>query len=99
MTADNVQITVTGRNMSVDEPMRQYVVKKMDKLVRYLDRLSRVEVILATRNTRESSRRSMAEAVATARGRTVRAESVDADMRAAVDGLVDKLQQQLTRAK
>lgn len=94
-----VQITVSGRNMPVTEPLRKYVVTKMDRLTRYLDRLSSVEVVLAAENTREAGGRNLAEATASAKGKAIRAECADADMYAAVDGLVDKLHLQLTKTK
>src|SRR5579872_5015621 len=98
-TSEPVQIDVSGHNMPVTEPLRTYVLGKMDRLTRYLDRLPRIVVILSAENSREAAGRNVAEATATVKGRTIRAESSDADMYAAIDGLVDKLHLQLTRTK
>jgi len=94
-----LQVNVAGRNMPVTDPLKQYVVNKMSRLTRYLDRLSRIDVVLSTEHAREASGRNVAEATATVKGRIMRAESADADMYAAIDGAVDKLHQQLTRVK
>ena len=85
--------------MPVTEPLREYAVTKMGRLNRYLDQVSSVEIILSTEHTRESTARNLAQAVATVKGRTIRAECSHADMYAAIDGLVDKLHMQLTRLK
>jgi putative sigma-54 modulation protein len=85
--------------MPVSEPLREYAVTKMARLNRYLDRVSSVEIILSAEHTRESTARNLAQAVATVKGRTIRAECSHADMYAAIDGLVDKLHMQLTRFK
>ncbi|HEV3310065.1 MAG TPA: ribosome-associated translation inhibitor RaiA [Chloroflexota bacterium] len=94
-----MQITVSGRNMPVTPPLEAYVTGKMNRLTRYLDRLSRIEVVLAVEHTREASGRNLAEATAILKGRTIRAEAAKGDMYAAVDAVVDKLHQQLTRTK
>lgn len=85
--------------MPVTDPLRKYVVAKMGRLDRYLDRLSRIDVVLTSENTRQASRRNVAEAHATVRGKVLRAQATDADMYAAIDGLFDKVHQQLTRVK
>jgi putative sigma-54 modulation protein len=97
--AEALHVSVTGRNMPVTPALDEYAVAKMSRLTRYLDRLSRVEVVLSSEHARESSRRNLAEATATVRGRVVRAESSEADMYAAIDGVVDKLHLQLTKFK
>jgi putative sigma-54 modulation protein len=94
-----LHVSVTGRNMPVTDPLEKYVVTKIGRLTRYLDRLARVEVVLANEHTREANGRNVAEATATVKGRTIRAEAADADMYAAIDGVVDKLHLQLTRVK
>lgn len=97
--SEPVLIEVSGRNMPVSEPLRQYALTKMARLTRYLDRLSKLEVVLAGEHTRQSTGRNVAEATATIKGVALRAEAADADMYAAIDGVVDKLHHQLTRVK
>lgn len=94
-----VRVAVTGRNMPVTDALRKYVVAKMEKLDRYLDRLSQIEVTLSMGHTREASRRNVAEATAMVKGTVLRGEVADADMYAAVDGLFHKMHHQLTRFK
>ena len=96
---DPVEITVAGRNIPVTEPLETYATGKVQRLTRYLDGLSKVQVILAESNSREAASRHAAEATAVIKGHTIRAESSDADMYAAIDGMIDKLHLQLTRTK
>ncbi len=94
-----VRVQVTGRHMVVTPALEAYVVKKMAKLDRYLDRLSDVNITLGSGNSHRTGERHLAEATALVKGRPLHAQCVDADMYAAVDGLVDKLHHQLTRLK
>jgi putative sigma-54 modulation protein len=98
-TVEPLRVAVNGRNMPITEALRTYVVGKMSKLDRYLDRLSEIEVILSQENAKESSRRNVAEASTWVNGHEIRATIAEADMYAAVDGLVDKLHLQMTKLK
>ncbi len=97
--SEPVKVSVTGRNMPVTDPIETYVITKMGKLDRYLDRLSQIDVVLSSDQARQASQRQRAEATAVVKGRVLRAEVTNADMYAAIDGLVDKLHLQLTRHK
>ena len=94
-----LRVTVTGRNMTMTDALHDYASEKIGHLERYLDRLAGITVILSTENARRPNERCSAEATATAKGRIVRAQVLDADMYAAIDGVTDKMHQQLTRLK
>jgi len=94
-----LKVTVTGRNMAITDALNKYASEKIGHLERYLDRLAGIAVVLGTENARRPSERCTAEATATIKGRTVRAQVADADMYAAIDGVTDKMHQQLTRLK
>ena len=94
-----LQITVSGRNMPVSDQLKEFAVAKMARLSRYLDRLSRVDVVLTAEPTRAANDRNVAEATASVKGRTIRAEAAADDIKSAIDALVDKLHLQLTRTK
>lgn len=94
-----LQITVSGRNMPVSDQLKEFAIAKMARLSRYLDRLSRVDVVLTAEPTRAADDRNVAEATASVKGRTIRAEAAADDIKSAIDALVDKLHLQLTRTK
>lgn len=97
--AADLVVNVKGRNMAVTDAIHDHAVEKMRNLSRYLDRLSTIDVLLSVEHSRNRSTRHMAEATARVRGKLLRAQVVDADMYAAIDGLVHKLHLQLTRHK
>lgn len=90
-----MQVTVTGRHMGVSEPLKRYCLEKGTKLARYFDRITQVEVILDGRNGRHS-----AEMIVHADGSEpfVAVEAHD-DAYAAVDLVLDKIEEQLRRHK
>jgi putative sigma-54 modulation protein len=45
-----MEITVTGRDFEVTDPIRTHATEKANKLPRYFDRVSRVEVILGRKD-------------------------------------------------
>jgi putative sigma-54 modulation protein len=94
-----MKVTVTGRNMAITDALNTYALEKIGHLERYLDRVAGIAVVLGTENARRPSERCTAEATAIIKGRTVRAQVADADMYAAIDGVTDKMHQQLTRLK
>jgi putative sigma-54 modulation protein len=98
-TPGDVVVTVKGKNMTVAPAMRKFVVSKMARLDRYLDRLETIEIELATEKTRETSSQNHVEASARVAGKTIRVVARNADMRSAVDEAVDKLYRQLNRRK
>lgn len=94
-----LKVTVTGRNMAVTDALHDYATEKIGHLERYLDRLAGITIVLGTEDTRRADQRYSAEATATVKGRTVRAQVADANMYAAIDAVTDKMHLQLTRLK
>ncbi|MCW8828914.1 MAG: ribosome-associated translation inhibitor RaiA, partial [Gammaproteobacteria bacterium] len=41
-----VNVNITGRHVEVTQPLRDYVVEKAERLTRYFDRISRMQVTL-----------------------------------------------------
>jgi putative sigma-54 modulation protein len=90
-----MQVTVTGRHMGVGDALQAYCVEKADRLTRFLDRIQAIEVVIDGKegiHTVEMIVRSAGAApfVATEQ---------HADAYAAVDLLLDKMEEQLRRYK
>lgn len=98
-TAEPLRITVKGKGVTVTPELRRQVEAKMQRLAKYLDRLNHIEVELCHEKTRDAARRNTVETTATVLGRTVRVSASHEEMRAAIDGSVDKLYRQLNRHK
>jgi putative sigma-54 modulation protein len=89
-----MELTVTGRQVEVTAPMREYVKSKFDRLARHFDQLLSVHVILGVEKLAQC-----AEATLNVSGKTLHAEAEGKDAYAAIDGLVDKLDGQIKRHK
>jgi putative sigma-54 modulation protein len=89
-----MQLTITGLHFDVSPALRSYVDSKLAKLERHFDHLTDVHCVLTVEKLQHK-----AEATVNLAGGTIHADSVEADMYAAIDGLVDKLSRQVKKYK
>ena len=89
-----MQIDVHGRNLPVTEPLRAYVLKKLQRHERLFTRDCRLDVELAVERNPRIADSQVAEVTVLTRGRTLRARHAAADMYAAIDGLADRIRRQ-----
>jgi putative sigma-54 modulation protein len=89
-----MQINVTGHHVDVTPPLRAYVTEKMQRISRHFDHVISINVILNVERHQKE-----AEATLHAAGKSIFATQSDADMYAAIDGMVDKLDRQVRRYK
>lgn len=89
-----MQINLTGRHVEVTASLRDYVNNKFSKLERHFDHINNVHVILNVEKLNQ-----IAEATLHLNGGEVFANSEHADMYAAIDSLVDKLDRQVIKHK
>ena len=89
-----MQITVSGQQMDVTEPLRSYAAEKIGRLQRHFDNMTTSNVVLHVEKNRHK-----AEATIHAKGVTLHADAEDADMYAAIDSLADKLDRQILKHK
>jgi len=89
-----MQIHLTGHHVDITEPLRDYVNEKMDRLERHFDNVIDVNVVLEVEKQRHK-----AEGTLLLSGNRIHAEAVEADMYAAIDALIDKLDRQVVKHK
>ena len=89
-----MRIEISGHQIDVTQALRDYVQTKLQRLERHADNLLDVHVILSVDKLDQK-----AEATINTAGRTLHAESVAADMYAAIDLLADKLDRLLMKHK
>jgi len=89
-----MQIDVTGHHVEVTPALRQYVTNKIDKVARHFDMVIDAHCILTVEKLRHK-----AEATINVNGGRIYADATEADMYAAIDGLVDKLDRQVRKHK
>lgn len=86
--------TITGHHVDVTPALRDRIATKMEKLKRHFDHVTDIHVTLSV-----EKQRHQAEATVNVSGGKLHAKSVEEDMYAAIDGLVDKLDRQIKKHK
>ncbi|MDD2810020.1 ribosome-associated translation inhibitor RaiA [Rhodoferax sp.] len=94
-----MNLTISGHHLDVTPALRNYVTGKLDRIKRHFDQVVDVKVLLTLENLKEKERRQKAECNIHIKGIELFAESAHADLYAAVDELVDKLDRQVVRHK
>jgi putative sigma-54 modulation protein len=89
-----MELTITGRQVEVTAPMREYVKSKFERISRHFDNLLSVHVILGVEKLAQT-----AEATLNISQKTLHAEAEGKDAYAAIDGLIDKLDVQIKKHK
>jgi len=91
-----VQVYVKSRGLASEDSLREYVERKVSRLVRYLPDVSAAEVDLVAQNTRSSEESQVAQiTLRSNRGVVLRAEERSADMRSSIDAAMDKMERQI----
>jgi putative sigma-54 modulation protein len=92
-----MQLQVSGRNLDVTEPIREYAQRKLARIERHLTEDTRVDLELAIERNRSISANQHAELTVWTKGPVLRAHEYAEDMYAAIDLAVDKLDRQVRR--
>jgi putative sigma-54 modulation protein len=89
-----MELTITGRQVEVTAPMREYVKNKFERISRHFDNLLSAHVILGVEKLDQ-----LAEATLHISSKQLHAEAKGQDAYAAIDSLVDKLDIQIKKHK
>ena len=89
-----MNLQLTGHQLEITPAIRSYVTSKLERITRHFDHVIDVNVILSVDKLQQR-----VEATVHVRGRDIFCESVDQDMYAAIDNLVDKLDRQVLKHK
>lgn len=89
-----MQLSITGHHLEITESLRDYVGSKLTRLERHFDNVTDIHCILTVEKLRHK-----AEAKINVSGNTLFADSVEDNMYAAIDTLVDKLDRQIKKHK
>jgi putative sigma-54 modulation protein len=95
-----MQLTITGKNIEINDTLRNYVEKKIGRLDRYLPNVidGRVELEKAE-GARAAEDRQVAQVTLRTKNAVLRAEEASNDIFASIDAVVEKMQRQADRYK
>ncbi len=89
-----MNLAICGHHVSVTPALRDYVTNKLDRIRRHFDQVIDVNVFLSVDKLIQK-----AEITLHVRGKDLFAEASDADLYAAIDLLIDKLDRQVLKYK
>jgi putative sigma-54 modulation protein len=89
-----MNLHLTGHQLPITPAIRDYVSSKLERITHHFDHVIDVNVILSVEKLQQR-----VEATVHLRGRDIFCESSAADMYAAIDGLVDKLDRKIIKHK
>ncbi len=89
-----MQISVTFRQLEPSEALKNYVAERLWKFKRYLEGPQEVHVVLGLEKFRH-----LADVTINSNGRIIKGREENADMYAAIDLVMDKIDQQLRKMR
>ena len=89
-----MNINITGHHVEVTPALRDYVVGKIDRVLRHFDHVTSAHVVLSVEKLRQK-----AEITLHVKGKDLFADVEDGDLYAAIDLLADKLDRQVLKHK
>ncbi len=89
-----MQVLVRGRNVDVTNALKEYVVKRVGKLDKFLDNIDEATVVLVVEGDAHK-----VEVTIPINGMILRGEESTGDMYASIDLVVDKLEKQIEKYK
>lgn len=89
-----MNLNLTGHHLDITPALRDYVVAKLDRVTRHFDHVIDVNVVLAVDKLQHKI-----EVNLHTRGKDIHVEAIEADMYAAIDVLIDKLDRQVVKHK
>lgn len=89
-----MEIIIHSRHLDATEAIKSYINKKASKLTKYSTKITKVQFTLKIEGVN-----NIVEAICSTAGPTLVAEMTDADMYAAIDLVMDKLEKQIIKQK
>ncbi len=89
-----MNVQVSGHHVEVTQPIRDYVLAKLERVQRHFDQVIEINVILSVQKLRQK-----AEISVHMPGKDIHVESDDEDLYAAIDLMMGKLDRQIIKHK
>jgi len=94
-----MNLTISGHHLEVTPALSDYVKAKLERVIRHFDQVVDVKVLLTVDNQKEKDKRQKAECTIHVKGNDLFAQSAHADLYAAIDELMDKLDRKVVQHK
>jgi putative sigma-54 modulation protein len=94
-----VRTIVKGKNIDVQDPVREYAERKMRRLERLLDESTDAVVELSSEQHRSAADSQIAEVTLIVGGQTIRSHAAGPTHQASLDAVIDRLERQAVDAR
>ena len=94
-----MNLKISGHHLELTPALREYVITKLDRVLRHFDQVIDSHVILCIDNLTEKEKRQKAEINLRVAGKIVHVASAAHDLYAAIDMLMDRLDRQVVKYK
>jgi putative sigma-54 modulation protein len=94
-----MNLTISGHHLEVTPALREYVITKLERVTRHFDQVIDGTVFLSVDNQKEKDKRQKVEINLHVKGKDLFVESAEADLYAAIDLMVDKLDRKVIQHK
>ena len=94
-----MKIIISGKQLKVTDAIRKYAEEKINKISKYSDAITEVDVVLSVETTKSEGPIHKADGLVYASGTKIKIEAEDKDLYAAIDELSDRLERQVRKYK
>ena len=94
-----MKIIISGKQLKVTDAIRKYAKEKINKISKYSDAITEVDVVLTVEDTKSEGPVHKADGLVYASGTKIKIEAEDKDLYAAIDELSDRLERQVRKYK
>ena len=94
-----MKIIISGKQLKVTDAIRKYAEEKINKISKYSDAITEVDVVLTVEDTKSEGPVHKADGLVYASGTKIKIEAEDKDLYASIDELSDRLERQVRKYK
>ena len=94
-----MKIIISGKRLKITDAIRSYTEEKINKISKYTDAITEVDVVLAVEQKKSEGEIHKADGLVYASGTKIKIEARNSDLYAAIDELSDRLERQVRKYK
>lgn len=94
-----MRIIISGRHLDITPAIREYAEKKIGKIKKYFDQIMEIDITLSAEHSKNDGEIHTADVLLFANGTKIKAKETDGDLYAAIDEVVDVLENQVKKYK
>jgi putative sigma-54 modulation protein len=94
-----MELQVVGKNVEITQTLKEYLNKKMDKLIRHLPNIDEAKVEIHEEKTKSPNHRVTVQVTLKNRGTILRGEERSANFHTAIDAVTEVLARRIERYK